>query len=179
MLVMRPSCAADRDQVRELILARCAWLEERGLPSWRPSLDDLVEQCDNPGGEVWALEMDGRIVGRTTVLEGGSPIGWTDAERAEPALYLYTTVTAPSLRHMKLGTLIALWAVDRTARLGAAWVRRGCLASELARYYQSQGFVLVREVEYQTHRIHLLARRAELLDSDAGTQIPATRPAGS
>jgi hypothetical protein len=162
MLVMRLAAAADRDAVAQVIRARCDWMEGRGLPSWRPSVDDLAGQCDNPCGDVWLLEMDGsKIVGRTTVQRQGPPWGWSADEQGEPAFYLNTTVTDPAYRHLKLGTLIAWWAVDRAARCGAGWVRRDCLWPELASYYEGQGFTLVREVERGKYRFHLMARRAE------------------
>jgi hypothetical protein len=161
---MRPATAADQPAVARMIRARCQWMEERGLPSWRASVDDLASQCTNPYGDVWLLELDGsRIVGRTTVQEQGPPWGWTDEERAEAALYLNTSVTDPTFRALRLGTLMAWWAVDRAAREGKHWVRRDCLWPELARYYQRQGFHLTHEVERENsgHRLYLLARRAE------------------
>lgn len=165
MLVMRPATPADRQGIRDMIAARCAWLEEKGLPSWRPSLEDLVAQTDNPCGDVWVLELDGsRVVGRTTLQEQGPPWGWTDAERAERALYMTTSVTDPAFRGMKPGTTMAHWAVDRAARLGAGWVRRDCAFPELAKYYQTQGYDLVREAEHKGCRLFMMARKAERLD---------------
>ncbi|WP_147425359.1 hypothetical protein [Bailinhaonella thermotolerans] len=52
----------------------------------------------------------------------------------------------------------------RAARTGAGWVRRGCLAPSLMRYYAGQGFTLVREQPRGAHRLFLLARRAERID---------------
>ncbi|TYC08746.1 GNAT family N-acetyltransferase [Actinomadura syzygii] len=165
MLVMRSASAADGPAVRELIAARCDWMEERGLPSWRPSIDDLVSQCDNPCGDVWVLELDGsRVLGRTTLQEQGPPWGWTEAEKTEPALYMTTSVTDPCFREVKPGTLMAWWAVDQAAQRGACWVRRDCLFPELAKYYQSQGYELVREVERGRHRLYMMARAAERLE---------------
>lgn len=164
MVVMRSANAADGLAVRELIGARCDWMEERGLPSWRPSIDDLVSQCDNSCGDVWVLELDGRVVGRTTLQDQGPPWGWTDAEKHEPALYMTTSITDPAFRGMKPGTLMAWWAVDQAAQRGASWVRRDCLFPELVRYYQTQGYDLVREVEHGRHRFFMMARAAERLD---------------
>nr|WP_086578724.1 GNAT family N-acetyltransferase [Streptosporangium minutum] len=165
MLVMRPTTSTDQDAVAAMILARCEWMERNGLPSWRPSVDDLAGQCGNPFGDVWVMEMNGsRIVGRTTIQQEGPPWGWTDTERAEPALYLNTTVTDPAYRHMRLGTLIAWWAVDQAAGQGVQWVRRDCLWPQLATYYASQGFSLVRTAENGKYTHHMLARRAEPMD---------------
>jgi hypothetical protein len=47
MLTMRPAASTDKTAVEAMISARCDWMEERGLPSWRASLDDLVSQTGN------------------------------------------------------------------------------------------------------------------------------------
>lgn len=75
---------------------------------------------------------------------------------------------------------MALWAVDRAARLGVTWVRRHCHSPEVARYNQTQGFTLVR-TEQRTHaRLFMMARRAERLDLTRvlGEGTPAQRQGG-
>lgn len=167
MWVIRPAAGADGPEVARLIGSRCDWMEEKGLPSWRTAMDDLVSQCNNPCGDVWVLELDGTgIVGRTTVQEQGPPWGWTDQERADAALYLTTTVTDPEFRALKPGMLIACWAVAQASARGADWVRRDCAFPELARYYQSQGYTLIRETDRKGTRLFMLARQAEPLHVD-------------
>ncbi|MFI0366449.1 GNAT family N-acetyltransferase [Actinomadura sp. 1N219] len=165
MFVMRPASRSDRSQVARVVEARCDWLERRGLESWRDALDDLVAQCDNPDGDVWLLEDDDHgVVGQMLVQDQGPPWGWTDEERAEPALYLSGSITLPGLRDRKPGTLMAWWAVDQAARLGVPWVRRHCHFEEVARYNRSQGFELVRTEQRTNARLFMMARRAERLD---------------
>ncbi|MEV7087752.1 GNAT family N-acetyltransferase [Streptomyces sp. NPDC093085] len=159
---MRPATADDMPVVGSLILARSTWLEERGLPSWRESAPELARQAENPDGDVWVLaEDDGRIIGCTTVQEQTPPWGWTKDELDEPAHYLYSTVTDPAHRDRKPGTVMALWAVDRAAREGRTWVRRGCHFPELVRYNETQGFTLVHEVRRTHATVYLMGRRAE------------------
>jgi hypothetical protein len=160
---VRLAALADEDEVRAMIAARCGWMEEQGMPSWRPSLDDLVSQCANPGHDVWVLLQDGQIVGRTTLqYQAGGP-WWSEAEHAG-AFFMSTTVTAPALRHLKPGTLLAWWALDHAARHGAQWVRRDTIWPELAAYYQRQGYALARTAPRKQHTLYLLERRAERLD---------------
>ncbi|GHJ35604.1 GNAT family N-acetyltransferase [Streptomyces sp. TS71-3] len=164
MFTMRPATAADTPAVAAMIRARSTWLEERGMPTWRDSADDLAAQAENPHGAMWVLEADGaHVVGCTTVMRETLPWGWTDEELDEPADYLFTTVTDPAYRHHKPATLIALWAVDRAAREGKQWVRRGCMFPGLVRYYETQSFTLLHEVQRTHNRIYLMARRAERL----------------
>lgn len=168
-----------------MVQARCAWMEQRGLPSWREALDDLVAQCDNPDGDVWVLTDPGRgVVGQTVVQEQGPPWGWTDAERAEPALYLSGSITDPAYRDRdpRPGTLMAWWAVDLAARLGKLWVRRHCHFAGVARYNLTQGFTLVRQEQRTSARLYMMARPAERLDLSpwpaTGTDEPVSTPRG-
>ncbi|MBB5933846.1 GNAT family N-acetyltransferase [Streptomyces zagrosensis] len=177
MHLVRPATAADIPAVRTLVLTRSAWLEARQMPSWRESADHVAGQAENTDGTMWVLteETSGRIIGCTTVQQETPPWGWTEHELAEPADYLYTTVTDPADRAHRPGTLLALWAVDRAARQGRAWVRRGCMFPGLVRYYETQGFSLMHEVQRTNHRVYLMARKAEELPE----VVAALRPEGS
>ncbi|GAB3460745.1 hypothetical protein GCM10027570_45990 [Streptomonospora sediminis] len=178
MFTMRPATGDDISAVAAMIHARCDWMEERGIPSWRANAADLAAQAGN--GAMWVLYADGRMVGCTTVLSQAPPKDWKSQEAAEPALYLFTTVTDPAYRAQKPGSVIALWAVDRAAQQGRAWVRRGCFSPELARYYERQGFTLIREQQRKSLRVYLLARRTERIDlGSLGLARTASAPTGS
>ncbi|MFE6401785.1 GNAT family N-acetyltransferase [Streptomyces alboflavus] len=174
---MRPATADDCAAVEAMILARSAWLEERGMPTWRESAQDLAGQAENIDGSMWLLVEDatGRIVGCTTIQSQTPPWGWTEQELAEPADYLYSTVTDPSDRDRRPGTTIALWAVDRAARTGRAWVRRGCMFPALVRYYETQGFQLLHEVERTHNHVYLMARKAEELSLRIADATPVRK----
>ncbi|AGP55044.1 acetyltransferase [Streptomyces rapamycinicus NRRL 5491] len=162
MFAMRLATAEDIPAVENMILARSAWLEERGHPSWRENATELARQAGDSDGAVWVLAEDGgQVVGCTTVQEQTPPWGWTHDELNESAHYLYSTVTDPAHRAKKPGTVMGLWAVDRAAREGKAWVRRGCNFPELVRYNETQGFSLVHEVRRTNNKVYLMARRAE------------------
>ncbi|AZQ70265.1 GNAT family N-acetyltransferase [Streptomyces luteoverticillatus] len=163
MFAMRPATADDIPAVETMILARSAWLEERGLPSWRENATDLAGQAENPDGDVWVLTGDDaeRIIGFITVQDQTPPWGWTDEELAEPAHYLYSSVTDPAYRRHKPGTAMALWAVDRAAAMGRTWVRRGCNFPKLVAYNERQGFTLKHEVRRTHTTVYLLGRPAE------------------
>lgn len=181
VLQMRLAQASDRAAVARVVDARCDWLEARGLQSWRGARDDLVAQCDNAEGDVWVLEdEDAGVIGQTVVQQQGPPFGWTDAERAESALYLSGSVTNPAAKAVRPGSLMAWWAVDLAARQGVGWVRRHAQVPQVAAHDLMQGFTLVRE-EQRTHaRLYMLARKAERLDLSpwlgagfrAGTPVP-------
>ncbi len=93
------------------------------------------------------------------------PRDWTPDEAREPSLYLFTTVTEPVYRDQRPGTVIALWAIDQAARQERQWVRRrGCFFPELVKYYETQGYTLVKEMGRRAGHLYLLARHAEHLD---------------
>jgi hypothetical protein len=182
MRLARPS---DKAAIARLVDARCGWMEARGLPSWHGPRDDIVAQCDNPERGVWVLDDEATgVIGQTVVQRQGPPFGWTDAERAEPALYLSGSITDPAAKALRPGSLMAWWAVDLAVRQGMSWVRRHAQVPEVAAYDQAQGFDLVRE-EQRTHaRLWMLARKAERLDLSPwlgagfreGTPVPQASP---
>jgi hypothetical protein len=60
---------------------------------------------------VWVLDDEAAgVTGQTVVQRQGPPFGWTDAERAEPALYLSGPVTDPAAMALRPGSLMAWWA---------------------------------------------------------------------
>jgi hypothetical protein len=181
---MRPARSSDKIVVARVVDARCGWMETNGLPSWRSARDDLVAQCDNPAGDIWVLDDEAAgVIGQTVVQRQGPPWGWTDAERAESALYLSGSITDPAAKLLRPGSLMAWWAVDLAARQGVPWVRRHAQYPQVAAYDQAQGFDLVREEQRTRARLYMLARRAERLDLSpwfgtdfrGGTPVPPGR----
>ncbi|MVO90218.1 GNAT family N-acetyltransferase [Streptomyces sp. p1417] len=158
---MRLAHPDDYESVAQIVRDRSAWLEERGLPTWRESAEKVAALTHSGDGTTWVLEADGAPVGCTTVTDSTPPMAWSEQELAEPALYLYTTITDPRVRDAHPGALIALWAVDRAAREGKKWVRRGCRFEGLVAYYQRQGFSLVHTMQKTHGPMYLLERHAE------------------
>lgn len=166
MFTIRPGRVADRDGVRDLVLARSAWLEQRGMESWRDAADSVADLAGAEGGGMWIVQAGDVVVGTTTV-QTQAPPEWTPREAAEPSLYLFTTATHPAWREYRLGTRIARWAIDHAARRGLRWVRRGCYFDGLAALYRQQGFTLVRSVERKGRTIHMFQHPAERRDDVA------------
>lgn len=134
------------------------------MPSRHDSADLIAAQVTDPVFPVWVLvEGDVQVVGFTTLFEEAPTLGWSAAERREPSFYLSTSFTDPSYHPYRPARLMALWAVDRAARQGRAWVRRVCTDTGLAHRYTEQGFHLVREVGRGSDRLRLMARSAEVL----------------
>lgn len=161
---IRPARSSDAPAVMDIVFKRSDWLESRGLPSWRQDAGLVSELTANPDGSMWILEADDRPVGCTTLTDSTPPMAWTPGELAESSLYLYTTITDPAISRWKPGTLIALWAVDRAFREGAAWVRRGCRFDGLVAYYERQGFTVIHTMRKTHGPMYLMGRRAERIE---------------
>jgi hypothetical protein len=102
VLQMRLARPSDKGRRRPVIDARCDWMEARELPSWRCARDDLMARWANPRGTCGSSMTRPRGDGADRRAAAGAGVGWTEAERAEPVLYLS-------------GSLMAWWAVDLAA----------------------------------------------------------------
>ncbi|MFE4666254.1 GNAT family N-acetyltransferase [Streptomyces sp. NPDC056716] len=167
MYEMRPAVAEDQEAIATMVRARMAWMRERSVPDWPRTDDDvntIASQAADPHFPVWALVDDGRIIGCTTVFTTTPQWGWTPEELAQSAYFLATSFTHPARRSDQPGRLMAWWALDRAAREGVEWVRRGTFAERLMTYYRDvQGWELVHTPRRRNRTAYLMARRAELL----------------
>jgi hypothetical protein len=166
MFTMRPAIGTDQAEIATMIKARAGWMRERGLDGadgWDEKAGSLAAQADDPDMPVWVcVGTDNRIAGITSLYDETPQWGWTEEERAQPAIFLATTVTHPDYAGQRLGCLIAWWTLDHAARTGHEHVRRGCGYPELMRYYRDvQGWKLTHEVERHGVTAYLLSRRAE------------------
>lgn len=145
-LAMRPATADDEPAIAALIHARSDWLHERGLPDWHAAADELAAQATDPDIPTWVLTDHGTVVGCTTLYDQSPAWFWTPAERAEPALFMATTVTHPQYAGRRLGCHVAWWVLDHAARTGRTAVRRGTIEPGLVDYYRKvQGWGIVRK----------------------------------
>ena len=168
MYLIRRAAPGDGADVAALVRARADWMRAGGLAAWREWADFagvLAGRTADPAHPIWLLHAGSRLLGCTTVADTPG-LGWTERERAEPAVFLQSTVTLPG--HPGLGTVVAFWALDHAARRGARWVRRGVLtagvrADGLVRYYRRQGWRVVRVAAHPERvgvHVWLLARPA-------------------
>lgn len=166
MFVLRRATAGDETPVAEMILARSSWMRQQGVSGWdgwESSAPVLAAQAADPAFPVWVLAREGgEIVGCTSLYEESPAWFWTDAERAEPAFYLATTVTHPELAGLRMGAQIAWSVLDLAARSGRKWVRRGATEPGLIRYYRDvQHWEVVRTIDHKGVIFTGMARLAE------------------
>jgi hypothetical protein len=165
MFVMRRATADDQEPIAAMIRARSGWMRQRGISGWEgweSSASVLAAQAADPAFPVWVVTGDSSVVGCTSLYEQSPPWFWTEAEQAESAFFLATTVTDPALAGRRLGALMAWSVLDLAARTGREWVRRGTTEVGLVRYYRDvQGWSVVREKEHKGFLFTGMARRAE------------------
>lgn len=98
---IRPATEGDVDQIAKIVYARALWLRDRGDADWEGfhhHAPVYTMQAADPEVPVWALTRDdGRAVGVITILDECPPFLFTEDERAEPSIFLATTVTDPDL----------------------------------------------------------------------------------
>jgi hypothetical protein len=139
MFVMRPASAADQEPIAAMIRARSAWMRRRGIhgwDGWESSAEVLAAQAADPSFPVWVMTgADGGIAGCTSLYEQSPPWFWTEAEQAESAFFLATTVTDPALAGQRAGALMSWSVLDLAARTGRRWVRRGTTEPALVAYH--------------------------------------------
>jgi hypothetical protein len=166
MFALRRATAIDEAPIAEMIRARSSWMRETGVTGWdgwASSASVLAAQAADPGFPVWVLARDdGAVMGCTSLFEESPAWFWTEAERAEPAFYLATTVTHPELAGQRMGAQIAWSVLDLAARTGRKWVRRGATETGLIRYYRDvQHWDVVRTIDHKGVVFTGMARLAE------------------
>lgn len=165
-----------------MIRARSGWLRERGMPDWDDAADVLAAQAAQPGFPVWVLTDHDRVVGCTSLFEESLAWFWTDAERAQAAIFMATTVTDPAYAGRRIGCQLAWWVLDHAARTAQQWVRRGATEPGLVRYYRDvQGWQVVREKTRDGFTVTGLTRRraAHARPVDHDRRVARSRQLGS
>ncbi|WP_283135522.1 GNAT family N-acetyltransferase [Rhizohabitans arisaemae] len=141
-------------------------MADQGVILWPQTPGEIADRSLSAHAPMWVLVGDDSLpIGMTMLLEQTGTAIFTEEERAESCFLLANTVTDPAYAGKGLGTRIAHWAVDRAAREGKRWVRRVTTEDRLVKYYETQGFTLLRTREYKGNMINALQRPAEQLDA--------------
>ncbi len=153
-MLITPAVPGDLDTLIAFRDEAARWLAARGIDQWVspwPSEDLMAEGMlrNIRAGETFIVwDEDGTPAATTTVDRWANPDLWTDAERAEPALYTHKLTVARAYAGRELGAGLLDWAGSRAAKSGAMWLRLDVWTTneELQRYYLRHGFTHVRTV---------------------------------
>jgi predicted N-acetyltransferase YhbS len=153
-LTIRKAEPADLDTLEELREEAVDWLASKGLDQWQPGQPRVPTRATTAaalarGSCYLAYSEDGELVGTITVDDQADPEFWTEAERAQPALYLHRMIVPRRAGGSDLGQRLVDWASERAADAHLDWVRLDAWKTNTAlhRYYRQLGFEHVRTVD--------------------------------
>jgi GNAT superfamily N-acetyltransferase len=124
------------------------WLSALGSDQWsRPYPADRLLATIQAGAVFMVRdgETTAATITLTTVAEDGL---WTEAELAEPSVYINKLTVARTHAGQNLGGRLLDWAGNRAYQAGVKWLRLDAWTTNeaLQRYYLRQGFEHVRTV---------------------------------
>jgi len=181
MLHVRPATPADEQVIIGFIDEAAGWLAGKGTDQWAkpwPSLDErdrrvrrgIRDHC------TWMVEDDGIPVATVSCRPLGNRELWTEAELAEPAVYVSRLIVRRGHGGQDLGTELINWAGLWAARqYGARWIRIDVWTTNepLHKFYEKRGFVFCRvadAVDYPSARLF-----AKPTDSITVADVPRLR----
>ena len=125
------------------------WLAERGSDQWQyPARADRIA-ASIAAGECWLLGCGDEALATLTLDERADPEFWTPVDDPSSALYVHRMVVRRLAAGAGLGGQLLDWAAGRAADAGKRWLRLDAWKTNeaLRRYYEAQGFMLVRVVD--------------------------------
>ncbi|MBY8876808.1 GNAT family N-acetyltransferase [Streptomyces sp. PLK6-54] len=147
-LHIRPAQPDELTTVESLLIEVSEWLASRGIDQWQfpPHRDRITAALHR--GEVFLAEVEGRPIATLQLDNHADPEFWTAVDEPGNALYVHRMAVARDFAGFGVGGALLRWASDRAALMGKAWLRLDAWKDNLGlhRYYESQGFTLIRVI---------------------------------
>lgn len=160
-LSIRPATDTELDTVVALWGEAAAWLNKQGIDQWQyPPREERIA-ANIAAGECYLVE-DGDVpVATITVDTFADPDFWSEAEAAEPALYVHRMAVRRDVSGCELGSAMLDWASEQAEARGLTWLRLDAWRDNggLHEYYGSRGFEHMRTVEAEGRRSGVLFQR--------------------
>ena len=152
MLHVRPAVTSDLKLILRMIDEAADWVRTKDTDQWEKPWPSEQERDERVGrglaaGRTWIVEDDGIPVATITCEPEASPVGWTESEQVEPAVYVSRLVVSRSHAGREIGAELINWAGRWAGRqYGARWIRIDVWTSNIAlhRYFENLGFWFVR-----------------------------------
>jgi ribosomal protein S18 acetylase RimI-like enzyme len=151
MMRIRRAVASDLPAVHFVLRSAAVALHRRGLDQWptgSPNLQPRALATQIGRGEFWIVRDydDGPAAAVIAISQTGDPDFWTEAELAEPAVYLSKAAVRPYFAGQGLGAMLFRWAADYAWQMGMTWVRLDAWSTNtrLHGYYRAQGWTFLR-----------------------------------
>jgi GNAT superfamily N-acetyltransferase len=166
-LHIRPARLDELETVESLLVEASQWLASRGIDQWQfpPHRDRILAALRR--GEVFLAEVEGRPVATLQVDEHADPEFWTVDDTPGDALYVHRMAVTRKFGGAGIGGALLDWASQRAATVGKPWLRLDAWKDNpgLHRYYESQGFTLIRVIDLPHRGSGALFQRPTPLDS--------------
>ncbi|MFF7990280.1 GNAT family N-acetyltransferase [Kitasatospora xanthocidica] len=180
VMEMRAATPDELPLVEGLLTGAGAWLASLGSDQWQfpPRRERLLASMAR--GECFLAFLDGQPVGTLTVDEQADPEFWQADDEPETALYVHRMAIARSVAGQAVGARMLDWAVTRAEAAGKSRLRLDAWKTNpaLHRYYQGQGFTLLRTVDLPHRQSGALFERAVGRSSGPSVGRPASTRGG-
>ncbi|MEW2523163.1 GNAT family N-acetyltransferase [Actinacidiphila alni] len=148
-LHIRAARPDELSQVEHLLREASAWLASRGIDQWQfpPHRDRITAALER--GEVFLALVDDQPIATLQVDAHADPEFWTAEDEPAGALYVHRMAVSRHCAGAGIGSMLLDWAAERAAAAGKAWLRLDAWKDNpgLHRYYEAEGFVLVRVID--------------------------------
>ncbi|MBM9505299.1 GNAT family N-acetyltransferase [Actinacidiphila acididurans] len=148
-VAIRPAQPGELRVVEDLLREASAWLASRGIDQWQfPPHRDRITQALRRG-EVFLATTDGLPMATLQLDDHADPEFWTTEDKPGDALYVHRMAVSRKFAGSGVGGTLLNWALERAATAGKPWLRLDAWKDNhgLHRYYESQGFTLVRVID--------------------------------
>jgi GNAT superfamily N-acetyltransferase len=176
MLHVRPAEKDDMPVILGFIGEAATWLADKGTDQWSKPWPDEHERDERVRRGIrdkctWIVEDKSRPIATISCRPRGNPDLWTEAENAEPAVYVSRLIVCRDYGGQAIGNELFDWAGKwAAAQYGARWVRIDVWRTNtlLHEYYQKRGFSFMRECDYVDYPSAMLFQKptAGITDAD-------------
>lgn len=148
-LHIRAARLDELNQVEDLLREVSSWLASRGIDQWQfpPHRDRITAALEH--GEVFLAVVDGQPIATLQVDAHADPEFWTAEDEPADALYVHRMAVSRQFAGAGIGSTLLDWAAERAAAAGKTWLRLDAWKDNpgLHRYYEAEGFSLVRVID--------------------------------
>ncbi|MGW2507852.1 GNAT family N-acetyltransferase [Streptomyces scopuliridis] len=164
-VTIRPADLSEVEAIASMWRETSKWLHSKEVDQWQYPADEEKITRDVTSGTAYVVTGAGKYLGTITVDENADPEFWAKKDLPTEAIYGHRIIILPHARGKSVGATVLDWASRKAEKAGKRWLRVDAWKTntELARYYEGQGFEHVRTVDLP-HR-----RSGALFQREAGT----------
>jgi GNAT superfamily N-acetyltransferase len=162
-LMIRAAVPEELKAVESLLVGASTWLSSRGIDQWQypPHRDRITSAIAR--GDCFLAFREGAEEPLATIQvdDFADPEFWTASDGPDQALYVHRMAVCRDVAGQGLGSELLEWAAKHAAARGKRFLRLDAWKDNpgLHRYYEGEGFRLVRVVDLPHRRSGALFER--------------------